>query len=88
MFAAQQCSNCHRGPVYTTPETYDVGLKDANGLKHFNPPSLRGISQRGAYFHDNRAESLDDVLTVHQHGVTQDLTPQQQADLIAFLQSL
>lgn len=88
VFHAQGCINCHKAPLYTTPDTYDVGLSDDNGTTHFNPPSLRGVSQRGPFFHDNRSATLSDVLNVQKHGLSSELTDQQKADLVAFLESL
>ena len=42
VFARGGCAGCHAPPTYTTPKTYDVGLRDEAGTSHFNPPSLRG----------------------------------------------
>jgi YVTN family beta-propeller protein len=88
LFAEQRCARCHAPPTYTTPRTYDVGLADKLGNKLFNPPSLRGVSQRGPYFHDNRAMSLDDVFRNHRHQLKRDLTDDERRDLLAFLKSL
>ena len=51
----------HIPPSYTSNSKYDVGIHDEYGLKEFNPPSLRGISQRNRFFHDNRAQTLIEV---------------------------
>lgn len=88
VFVERNCHRCHVPPTYTSPATYDVGLKDELGSKQFNPPSLRGLSQRDAYFHDNRANSLEDVLGVFKHQLTEQLSRESKADLIAFLRSL
>jgi YVTN family beta-propeller protein len=88
VFEQQDCSRCHRPPLYTSSDTYDVGFEDEEGNREFNPPSLRGVSQRGPYFHDNRAVNLDEVLQKYQHQVAQDLSDQDRQDLIHFLQSL
>ena len=39
-------------------------------------------------FHDNRAETLEDVFRVHHHPDGTELPPAELADLIAFLRSL
>lgn len=83
------CANCHAPPLYTTPDVYDVGLVDREKNRLFNPPSLRGLSQRGPYFHDNRAESLEDVFRVHKHQLEgEPLTEDELRDLLALLRSL
>lgn len=88
VFQQQGCVECHRPPRYTSSETCDVGLEEKSGTKEYNPPSLLGVSQRGPFFHDNRASSLRDVLTRFQHGDSEDLSAQQQKDLLTFLRSL
>jgi len=88
IFAAQSCRDCHSPPNYTTPELYDVGLADKLGNKQFNPPSLRGVGQRGPYFHDNRAPTLRAVFVKHKHQLDAPLEEEQLAELLAFLRSL
>ena len=41
-------------PSTRRPERYDVGLVDEVGNHEFNPPSLRAVSRRDAFFHDGR----------------------------------
>jgi len=88
VFDRQGCGTCHAPPTYTTPRTYDVGLADESGQRAFNPPSLRGVSQGGPYFHDGRAATLADVFVRHRHQVRGDLAATELADLLAFLESL
>jgi YVTN family beta-propeller protein len=85
VFRNQSCDRCHTPPVYTSKPTYDVGLKDEMGNTLFNPPSLRGVSQGGPYFHDNRAATLEDVFTRYRHQLQEELPRQQLADLLTFL---
>ena len=88
LFETLGCIHCHQPPVYTTPETYDVGLTDKFGNRQFNPPSLRGVGQRGPYFHDNSAASLEAILQERKHQLTSDLPDGDLRDLLAFLRSL
>jgi cytochrome c peroxidase len=88
VFEKQGCAACHAPPEYTSARTYDVGLTDEAGLKKFNPPSLRGVSQGGPYFHDNRAATLEDVFKRHQHQLKAPLPEAQLKELVAFLRSL
>ena len=88
VFKSQDCIECHAPPKYTTPDIYDVGLKDSQGNDKFNPPALIGVGQRGPYFHDGRADSLEDVFRQFGHKVSKDLSNQQLHDLVAFLRSL
>jgi len=88
LFETRHCTRCHVPPEYTSPATFDVSLKDEAGYSKFNPPSLRGVSQRDELFHDNRAKSLADVLTRFKHQLDEDLPAHDLSDLLAFLRSL
>jgi mono/diheme cytochrome c family protein len=82
------CNRCHVPPTYTSPRTYDVGLTDEVGKALFNPPSLRGVAHGMAFFHDNRAATLEDVFTRFRHQVSKDLPRSELDDLITFLRTL
>ena len=88
VFQRRDCANCHAPPTYTTPATYDVGLTDSEGNKEFNPPSLRGISHRDPFFHDNSAATLEDVFLTHGHPGDSTFSAAEVRDLVAFLRSL
>ncbi len=85
------CSHCHKGDEYTSTGTYDVGLEeDGSPYDKWNPPSLRGLWDRGPYMHDGRAETLEEVLKNHRPEKLggEELTTDERKDLIAFLKSL
>jgi DNA-binding beta-propeller fold protein YncE/cytochrome c1 len=90
---AANCASCHSGPQFTDGLVHDVGLGSRHD-KHqgFNTPSLSGIANRVRYLHHGRALSLDDLLAdLHSPAKvsqTRELTDQERADLVAYLQSL
>ena len=92
-FGKAGCAECHRGPFYTDGEIHDVGTgspKDA--YSGYNTPTLRGVYLRVRLMHHGRARSLEQVLTEH-HRVEEvsggePLSPQEVADLVAFLKTL
>jgi YVTN family beta-propeller protein len=84
VFARHGCNNCHAPPSYTSAKSYDVGSGDGA----FNPPSLRGVSQGGPYFHDGRAATLEEVFTRHRHQLEGDLSKHDLKALLTFLKSL
>ncbi len=88
LFRDFQCRRCHTPPLYTSPETYDVGLAGPNGPTRLNPPSLRGIGQRRRMFHDNRARSLDEVFGRFKHQLPRKISPRERLDLVRFLEGL
>jgi YVTN family beta-propeller protein len=88
VFARHDCASCHAPPTYTTPKSYDVGLRDEVGNTRFNPPSLRGVAHGGPFFHDGRAATLREVFTKHGHQLKAELKNDELDDLLAFLSSL
>lgn len=88
VFRVRGCIRCHAPPSYTTSRTYEVDLEDEMGTKAFNPPSLRGVGQGVAFFHDGRAATLEEVFTRYRHQVPADMPRQEVDDLLAFLRSL
>lgn len=87
-----RCARCHHGDDYTSLKNYDVKLEaDGSPFDLWNPPSLRGVYDRGPFMHDGRLETLDDVLRLS-HGPEklggQPLTVEERRDLIEFLKTL
>lgn len=86
-FEAAGCRSCHAGDALTSSEAFDVGIHDELGETAFNPPSLRGVSQRAPYFHDGRAASLEDVLRSSHHNPETPLSEEQIRELTLLLES-
>jgi cytochrome c peroxidase len=87
-----RCARCHKGEDYTSARNYDVKLEgDGSPFDDWNPPSLRGLWDRGPYLHEGQAQTLDEVLRSF-HSPEKlggaPLTPQEHSDLIEFLKSL
>jgi DNA-binding beta-propeller fold protein YncE len=89
LFHERGCIRCHIPPVtYSSHQPRDVGFADENGLRTFNPPSLRGVGQGYRFLHDNRAATLDEVFTKYRHKVGDGLTAEERDELLRFLRSL
>lgn len=88
LFSKLGCNECHRQPLLTSPDEYDVGLHDEAGVKEFNPPSLHGVSQRDRFFHDGSATNFREVLQDAGHPDGGNLTRKQLDQMIAFLRTL
>lgn len=87
-----KCARCHHGDQYTSENNYDVKLEpDGSPYRLWNPPSLRGLFDRGPYLHDGRAKTLDALLQDF-HGPeklgAQPLTKHERHALVEFLKSL
>ncbi|MES1183001.1 MAG: hypothetical protein ABUL60_04250 [Myxococcales bacterium] len=81
------CASCHTGPDYTDNQLHDVGT----GAK-FITPSLVDVNVRAPLFHDGCAVTLQARFGPcgggDAHGKTSQLTAADEADLVAFMQSL
>jgi cytochrome c peroxidase len=87
-------------PVYTLQctatdalmRTTDPGRAMITGtcadISTFKVPILRALAARAPYFHNGSAATLDDVATFYDNRFNMGLTPQEKADLVAFLRSL
>ena len=89
VFEARRCAACHVPPLtYTSDQIVDVGLEDEQGLRKFNPPSLRGVSQRDSFLHDGRAKDLEAVISEFGHQLSEGLSDEDLRGLVRFLKSL
>jgi hypothetical protein len=83
------CASCHAGAALTNNKNADVATSAS-----FQVPSLRGVAGRAPFMHDGCAPTLMARFTDRTcgggdvHGKTSQLTPLQQADLVAYLESL
>jgi cytochrome c peroxidase len=87
-------------PVYTVQciatgtqlQVTDLGRAMSTGkcadIGKVKGPILRGLSGRPPYFHNGAAATLGDVVNFYNQRFNLGLTAQQQADLVAFLQTL
>jgi cytochrome c peroxidase len=75
-----------------TVETTDPGRAMISGrwadIGRFKGPVLRALSARAPYFHNGSAATFDEVIDFYENRFHIGLTPQERADLIAFLRSL
>ncbi|RYZ05077.1 MAG: cytochrome-c peroxidase [Myxococcales bacterium] len=81
------CATCHSGSDYTDNLAHDVGTGEA-----FVTPSLVDVNMRAPLFHDGCAATLAGRFGPcgggDKHGITSRLTRGEEADLVAFMQSL
>jgi len=81
------CASCHSGEKFTNNASVSVGTE---GI--FQVPSLIGLAWRAPYMHQGCAATLADRFGScgggDAHGKTSQLTAEQRADLIAYLETL
>lgn len=77
---------------HVTVTTTDPGRALITGkwadIGKFKGPILRGLAARAPYFHNGSAETLMDVLNFYEAKFGIGFTPQEKADLVAFLGAL
>ena len=88
VFQRRECGECHRGPSLAHESVFDVGLRDEHGEARFNPPSLRGVSQRDAFLHDARARTLEEVFGKVGHPSDSKWSSEDVEALVAYLKTL
>jgi cytochrome c peroxidase len=95
------CAGCHQPPTFALdPNSRSNGL-DLNETVIFKSPSLKNVALSGRFMHDGRFSTLNQVLTHYESGVQAGtardnrlpvggmaMTAQEQADIVAFLQTL
>ena len=98
VFSGQgQCSTCHAGPTFTDANTQlhdpsetptDPTHAERSATKMYRTTPLRALWQHPPYFHDGSAATLPDLVDRYDSAKNLQLTPQQKADLVAYLKSL
>ncbi|MDG2390868.1 MAG: c-type cytochrome [Planctomycetaceae bacterium] len=97
-----RCAECHKPPFYADSNPawpgkvhdVDTGRADASELMgpKYDTPTLLGLYRTAPYLHHGKAETLRDVLVIHnpndKHGVTSHLNDQQLDDLVEYLKAL
>ncbi len=88
----QRCSSCHAGDMLTNNKSVDIGTGDNGTSAAFQVPSLIGIGWRAPYLHNGCAKTLFDRFNPgcggSAHGDTKDLSKDQIADIVSFLETL
>jgi len=87
------CVSCHMPPYYGDRSKHLLGLgSDEDRDREFATPILIECWRTAPYMYDGRAVSIRDVVTIdntnNRHGNTRDLTEQEVADLVEYVQSL
>ncbi|MBL8810202.1 MAG: hypothetical protein JNM43_08500 [Planctomycetaceae bacterium] len=89
LFESRGCVKCHAPENYwTTKSSWDIGVRDEQGHSEFNPPSLKSVTHRRAFFHDARFETLQELLQDHHPGQTQPSSPDEIQLLQDYLKSI
>lgn len=94
-----RCASCHlpgeqftdvnRGRLHAPAETgMDPAYANRTATRRYRTTPLRGLVQHAPYFHDGSAPTLAATVTHYDRVLGLQLTPAQQADLVAYLRTL
>jgi cytochrome c peroxidase len=84
------CTDVNGNPVVYVTTDPGTGLFTGQcaDVNRMMVPVLRGLSARAPYFHNGSAANMEEVVNFYSSRFQMNLTPQQMADLINFLNSL
>jgi hypothetical protein len=87
--ASQQFTDIGLGRLHAAEETdMDPAYAARTATKLYRTTPLRALWQHAPYFHDGRAATLDAVVAHYDRALVLGLSPDQQADLVAYLGTL
>lgn len=81
------CDKCHSGPYYTDMQMHRIG-DDIEFEKGWDTPTLREVWRTAPYLFDGRAATMEEVFSVHKHGVTKKISKKEIEALSEYVNSL
>jgi DNA-binding beta-propeller fold protein YncE len=88
-----RCGTCHRPPLFTDRLKADIGsVGPLDTVAAYDTPQLMDVVSHPPFLHDGRAQTLEEIWTVHSpddtHGITNDLSKVELNDLVSYLRTL
>ncbi len=87
VFERLRCDECHSGPYFTDLKMHRIG-DDIEFDAGWDTPTLREVWRTGPYLFDGRAATLEEVFTVHKHGIDGKVSKKDMAALVEYVKSL
>lgn len=87
VFERLRCDECHSGPYFTDLKMHRIG-DDIEFEQGWDTPTLREVWRTAPYLFDGRAATLDEVFTVHKHGIEGKVSKKDIAALVEYVGSL
>ena len=81
------CANCHSGPYYTDMQMHRIG-EDVEFDAGWDTPTLREVWRTAPYLFDGRAATMEEVFTVHKHGIDGKISKKDAEALAEYVNSL
>lgn len=87
VFEKLECGECHSGPYFTDMNMHRIG-DDIEFEQGWDTPTLREVWRTAPYLFDGRAATLEEVFSVHKHGVKKKLSKKELDELVEYVKSL
>lgn len=81
------CADCHSGPNYTDMQMHRIG-EDVEFEAGWDTPTLREVWRTAPYLFDGRAATMEEVFTVHKHGIDGKISRKDAEALAEYVNSL
>ncbi len=87
VFVEQKCDMCHSGPLFTSLGMYSIGEK-VEFEAGWDTPTLIEVWRTAPYLFDGRAATLEEVFTIHKHGIAKKINKKDATALVEYVGSL
>ncbi|MDO5487515.1 MAG: YVTN family beta-propeller repeat-containing protein [Rikenellaceae bacterium] len=81
------CAECHSGPYYTDMKMHRIG-EDVEFDAGWDTPTLREVWRTAPYLFDGRAATMEEVFTIHKHGIEGKISRKDAEALAEYVNSL
>lgn len=87
VFEKLKCGDCHSGIYYTDRKMHRIG-QDVEFEKGWDTPTLREVWRTAPYLFDGRAATMQEVFSIHRHGIDRKVSRKEIEALTEFVNSL
>lgn len=87
VFDKLKCGECHSGPYFTDLKMYRIG-EDIEFDAGWDTPTLREVWRTAPYLFDGRAATMEEVFSVHKHGIERKVSDKEIEALTEYVNSL
>ncbi len=87
VFEKFNCDECHSGPYYTDMQLHRIG-DDIEFEQGWDTPTLCEVWRTAPYLFDGRATTMEEVFTVHKHGIEKKISAKEAEELAEYVNSL
>jgi cytochrome c peroxidase len=87
VFEKLKCGDCHSGTYYTDRKMHRIG-EDVEFEKGWDTPTLREVWRTAPYLFDGRAATMQEVFSIHRHGIDRKVSRKEIEALTEFVNSL